>query len=456
MKSGITRINPKAALPHSVIQQESILLQNFIRSAAATAVVAAFASAANAGGFQLTEQSALALGRAYAGVGVDGSDVSGVYYNPATMTLHPGTQMQLGVVGVGLNLDYVGDNGSRENGRKKPEVVPHAFVSHQLTDDAWVGFALTVPFGLSTDYSNDWDQAGDGTSAMIKVIDFNPNVAYKLSDKVSLGAGVSFQYVEAKLGFNWSQHPALGQLGPLSPGQSHLKVDGHAWGWNVGMMWTPVETVRIGISYRSKVEHTVDGTLKTEKNILIPKVLKPTQPSDFTALPTSMNASVTMDAPAWAMLSAAWDVNDWLSLYGTFRWADWSSFQSLTIDTAYTPFESKKNWKDTYLMTLGYDAKMSDFWTLRGGVGYETSTISDPTLRTGTIPDADRYWLAIGSSFHWTKNFQTDVAFAHLRGVHERSVYNHKLTTNGVTTEHAGKFRKLDAYLLGVQAQYRF
>ncbi len=451
MKSGITRINPKAALPHSVIQQESILLQNFIRSAAATAVVAAFASAANAGGFQLTEQSALALGRAYAGVGVDGSDVSGVYYNPATMTLHPGTQMQLGVVGVGLNLDYVGDNGSRENGRKKPEVVPHAYVSHQLTDDAWVGFALTVPFGLSTDYSNDWDQAGDGTSAMIKVIDFNPNVAYKLSDKVSLGAGVSFQYVEAKLGFNWAKHHILGKLPALeqmqivpantskfAPGQSHLKVDGYAWGWNVGMMWTPVDTVRIGLSYRSKVGHSVNGTLKTSNPNL-----------------KTVDASVSMDAPAWAMLSAAWDVNDWLSLYGTFRWADWSSFQSLTIESPAVPIplESKKKWKDTYLMTLGYDAKMSDFWTLRGGIGYETSTISDPTLRTGTIPDADRYWLAIGSSFHWTKNFQTDVAFAHLRGVHERSVYNHTLKGQAV---HAGKFRKLDAYLLGVQAQYRF
>lgn len=413
------------------------MLQNFIRSAAATAVFAAFASAANAGGFQLTEQSALALGRAYAGVGVDGTDVSGVYYNPATMTLHPGTQMQLGIVGVGLNLDYAGNNDSRENGRKKPEIVPHAFVSHQLTDDAWVGFALTVPFGLSTDYSNNWDQAADGTSAMIKVIDFNPNFAYKLSDKVSLGAGFSYQYVEAKLGFNWTNHPLLGQT---SAGQSHLKVDGHAWGWNVGMMWTPVETVRIGLSYRSKVEHTVYGNLRTQSPYL-----------------KTMDASVTMDAPAWAMLSAAWEVNDWLNLYGTFRWADWSSFQRLTIDTPTMSLPSEKKWKDTYLMTLGYDAKMSDFWTLRGGVGYETSTISDPTLRTGTIPDADRYWLAIGSSFHWTKNFQTDVAFAHLRGVHERSVYNHKLNTNGTTTaEHAGKFRKLDAYLIGVQAQYRF
>lgn len=404
------------------------MLQNFIRSAAATAVFAAFASAANAGGFQLTEQSALALGRAYAGVGVDGTDVSGVYYNPATMTLHPGTQMQLGVVGIGLNLDYASNNGNNENGRKKPEVVPHAFVSHQLTDDAWVGFALTVPFGLSTDYSNDWEQATDGTSAMIKVIDFNPNFAYKLSDKVSLGAGFSYQYVEAKLGFNWTNHPLLGRTGV---GQSHLKVDGHAWGWNVGMMWTPVETVRIGLSYRSKVEHTVYGNLRTQSPYL-----------------KTMDASVTMDAPAWAMLSAAWEVNDWLNLYGTFRWADWSSFQRLTIDTPTMSLPSEKKWKDTYLMTLGYDAKMSDFWTLRGGVGYETSTISDPTLRTGTIPDADRYWLAIGSSFHWTKDFQTDVAFAHLRGVHERSVYK--------GDQEIGKFRKLDAYLIGVQAQYRF
>lgn len=403
------------------------MLQNFIRSAAATAVFAAFASAANAGGFQLTEQSALALGRAYAGVGVDGSDVSGVYYNPATMTLHPGTQMQLGIVGVGLNLDYAGDNGSRENGRKKPEVVPHAFVSHQLTDDAWVGFALTVPFGLSTDYSNNWDQAGEGTSAMIKVIDFNPNFAYKLSDKVSLGAGVSFQYVKAKLGFNKSN---------AGLGMTHLDVDGHEWGWNVGLMWTPVDTVRVGLSYRSKVEHTVKGNMTTGAQI--PQL-------------QNINASVTMDAPAWAMLSAAWDVNDWLSLYGTFRWADWSSFQNLTVDldSQILPDQTMpKKWKDTYLMTLGYDAKMSDFWTLRGGVGYETSTISDPTLRTGTIPDADRYWLAIGSSFHWTKDFQTDVAFAHLRGVHERSVYQ--------GGQEIGKFRKLDAYLIGVQAQYRF
>lgn len=217
---------------------------------------------------------------------------------------------------------------------------------------------------------------------------------------------------------------------------AYTKVSGDAWGWNVGLMWTPVENVRIGASYRSAVGHTVNGTLNTDSKL-------------GGKLPTSMDAQVSMDAPAWAMLSAAWDVNDWLSLYGTMRWADWSSFKALTIETEHKDFSSPKNWKDTYLYSVGYDARINSFWTLRGGIAYETSTIDDKYTRTGTIPDADRWWFAIGSSFHWTKDFQTDVGFAHLHGVHERSLYNSNL-------EEIGKFRKLDAYIIGIQGQYRF
>ena len=174
------------------------------------------------------------------------------------------------------------------------------------------------------------------------------------------------------------------------------------------------------------------------------------------------------------MATAAWDVNDYLSLYATFRWADWSSFSSLTttsneLTTAVygvaTPnprlaggykavFDQLKNidndWKDTYLMSVGYDLRVNSFWTLRGGIAYETSPIDDKTKRTAIIPDADRWWFAIGSSFHWTKDFQTDIGFAHLHGVHERSLYDR---TSG---EEVGRYRHLDAYLLGVQMQYRF
>ena len=114
----------------------------------------------------------------------------------------------------------------------------------------------------------------------------------------------------------------------------------------------------------------------------------------------------------------------------------------------------ENGWKDTYLMSVGYDLRVNSFWTLRGGIAYETSPISDEHKRTAIIPDADRWWFAIGSSFHWTKDFQTDIGFAHLHGVHERSLYSQNLATGEWAED--GRYRHLDAYLLGVQMQYRF
>ena len=401
-------------------------------AATALAVASAFASTAHAAGFQLTEQSALALGRAYAGIGVDGTDVSGIYYNPATMTLHPGTQVQLGAIGVGLNLDLRGDDGEyKENGRAKEEIIPHGFITHQINDSTWVGLSITVPYGLATDYDHNWKHSELGTDAKITVINFNPNVAWKATDTLSFGAGIAMQYVNATFGLNYQS-----QLGNI---HTEYTANDITWGFNLGMMWAPLDNLRFGVSYRSETKHATDGTLKVDGSL-----------ADATRMSGKYDASVTVSGPAWAMFNAAWDVNDWLSLYGTMRWADWSSFKALTVEAGPLFSSSQpKNWKDTYLYSVGYDARINSFWTLRGGIAYETSTIDDKYTRTGTIPDADRWWFAIGSSFHWTKDFQTDVGFAHLHGVHERSLYNSE-------HEEIGKFRKLDAYIIGIQGQYRF
>lgn len=442
-------------------------------AATALTVASAFASTAYAAGFQLTEQSALALGRAYAGVGVDGTDVSGMYYNPATMTLHPGTQVQLGAVGVGLNLEYVGHDGNyKENGRATEEVLPHGYISHQINDTTWVGLALTIPYGLATEYDSNWKHQELGTDAKITVINFNPNFAWKATDTLSFGAGIALQYVDAKFGVG-------ADLGTLSNNQyqgrihNEYSADGFTWGFNVGMMWAPTDNLRFGVSYRSETKHKTNGTLKTSSNGMVGMARDHAFSLD-SMLSGSRDASVTVSGPAWAMFNAAWDVNDYLSLYATFRWADWSSFKSLETEidnfdvqglSSYNPLlggvltqmsNIENDWVDTYLYSLGYDFRVNSFWTLRGGVAYETSAIGDPKKRTALIPDADRWWFAIGSSFHWTKDFQTDIGFAHLHGVHERSLYDHRPAELGGTGEQVGKFRHLDAYLLGVQMQYRF
>lgn len=434
-------------------------------AATALAVASAFASTAHAAGFQLTEQSALALGRAYAGIGVDGTDVSGIYYNPATMTLHPGTQVQLGAIGVGLNLDLRGDDGDyKENGRAKEEIIPHGFITHQINDSTWVGLSITVPFGLATNYDKDWAHSELGTDAKITVINFNPNFAWKATDKISIGAGIALQYVDAKFGVTADMaHLTGGQM--QGTVHNEYSADNFTWGFNVGLMWAPLDNLRFGISYRSETKHATDGTLKTEASGVTATQLRPGMSPDG-LLSGSRDASVTVSGPAWAMFNAAWDVNDYLSLYATFRWADWSSFKSLKTEgvdmsqvSALNPFVGQalgkmanieNNWEDTYLYSLGYDLRVNSFWTLRGGIAYETSAIGDSKKRTALIPDADRWWFAIGSSFHWTKDFQTDIGFAHLHGVHERSLYSR------TTGEEVAHYRKMDAYLLGVQMQYRF
>lgn len=445
---------------------------SFKIAAASAAVASLFASAANAGGFQLTEQSALGLGRAYAGAGVDGADVSGVYYNPASMTLTPGTTAQLGFVGVGLNLDYADNSGTTENGRKAPELIPHAYISHQVNDTTWVGFSFTVPFGMATEYDRNWAHKDHGTDAEIMVFDFNPSVAWKVTDKVRLGAGISLQYVDASLGMGGTAPTSLISHETTNV-HGQLEATSTAWGWNAGILFMPVENVRLGLSYRSQIQHKAEGDLTIDGLAPLNAGIMQLPLDQFNG---TYDSGAVVSAPAWAMMSAAWDVNSWLSLYATFRWTDWSSFESLKVDTS--ALESaimgslppgsegmagpivgqmvegmsyiRNNWRDTYLYSVGGDLRVNSFWTLRGGIAYETSPIQERETRTAIIPDADRWWFSVGSTFHWTKDFQTDVGFSHLHGVHERSLYDKE------TGKELGKFRKLDAYLLGVQAQYRF
>ncbi len=436
-----------------------------MKAAAAAVMAVCAASAAHAAGFMLTEQSAGALGRAYAGVGVDGTDISGVYYNPATMTLHPGTQIQAGFVAVGLDLAFEGNDGvTTENGQYNTQAIPHGYISHQISDSMWVGLAMTVPFGMGTEYDDNWAYANRGISAEVLTFDFNPNVAWKVSDKLSLGAGMSIQYAKADLKMKDNIIKSVPALGTVN---GEVDADSWAWGFNIGLMWTPVENLRFGLSYRSKINHNADGDftlsdadvdMDVANDLISQGHLTPELLAGMQALVNNPQAaSATISTPAWLMATAAWDVNHLLSLYATFRWTDWSSFDTLDIKSPVALASQggvktvENHWQDTYLFSVGADLRFTNWWTFRAGIGYETSPVDDPSYRTAIIPDADRWWFALGSSFQATKNMQVDVSAAWLHGTGERDLY----TEEGGNVK-AGRFENLDAYLFGVQLVYKF
>ncbi len=418
-------------------------MKNSIKIAAAAAAALVSTSSVHAAGFMLSEQSVAGLGRAYAGAGIVGDDLSAVWYNPAGMVLLPGTQVQAGGVYVDLDLSYKGDDGTTENGSKYGVPIPNFFFTRQMNDSMWFGLGLTVPYGLATEYNRTWGQINRGMNAEIKVFDLNPNIAWKISDKLSIGAGISLQYADAQY-----------ETGVMEGmGYGRLDVDSFAWGANIGVMWSPTETLRFGLSYRSQVNHHADGDLRVGL----------AGGDNRSYIGEFSNASASLSAPQTVLLTGTWEATPQLRLSALIRWADWSSFDTLTVEVdpqsasnpvlgalIREPIAVENKWQDTWLFTIGADYVINNAWTVRAGVGYETSPIDDESRRTALIPDSERLWLSIGATWHVTENLQGDFGFTWLHGVGDAPLYD---KPDG---KRVGEFDTLDAYLFGAQMVYRF
>ena len=409
-------------------------------AAAAMMVAGAFATQTYAAGFQLSEQSAIQMGRAMAGAGIVGDDLSAVHYNPAGMTLLSGTRMQATGTWVAVNLDYESHDGSvTENGRLKGQTIPAGFITHQINDSLWAGLGLTVPYGMGTEFNENWGGMDRGTESMILTFDINPNLAWKVNDKLSIGGGISLQYAKAELGFGFDV-PSF-----KTAAHANVKGDSWAWGWNVGMMFQPVETVRVGLAYRSHIAHNADGHTTLDIN-------------GMGSLTSDMK--VRIKTPDTITLSATWEATDALRLSGTARWSKWSNFKSLSLDNS--GFDNQRvdqiasahstitnNWDDTWFFSVGADYKLNGQWTVRGGVAYDQGPVENQ-YRMAVIPDTDRVWFSGGASYKYTDNLTFDFGATYIKGVGDTDLYDK------VGGKKIGEFKSLDSYIFSAQMQYLF
>ena len=424
--------------------------KNALATVALTGIAVAVSSA-YAAGFQLTEQSSLGLGRAYAGAGIVGDDLSAVFYNAAGMTLLPGTQIQAGSVFIEVDAPFTADAGWTNNGRLKGQAIPAGYITHQVNDQLWLGLGMTVPYGMGTEYGEYWQNSGKGNQSMIMTIDINPNIAYKVSDKLSIGAGISLQYAKAELGQTVNamyMHPQAGlvNLGKLD---SVVNGDSWSWGWNVGVMYQPTETLRFGLAYRSNVCHDAEGDLKISSD--------PAGSASMAGMDGTYNDfKVRVRTPDTIMATATWEATEDLRLSGLIRWAKWSNLGTLNIksETGLAAYGGNKvneyYWQDTWLFSVGADYRVNNNWTLRGGLAYETGAVDKVEYRPATIPDVDRVWFSLGGTYHYNKQIQFDFGATYLMGVGNMDLWDE------ARTQKVGEYDSMDAYIIGAQVQYRF
>ena len=435
------------------------------------------ASTASAAGFQLTEQSVAGMGRAHAGAGIVGDDVSAIHFNPAGMTLLHGLQTTVAGTYVSLDIDYKGLNGARENGRDKPASIPAAFLSYQVNDSLWLGLAITSPYGMRIRYGSDWSENQRGISGSVTTVDINPNIAWKVNDYISIGGGVSALWTHSKIksGLPAKQTQALpaalggGSLDIPLGGQFEYKGSDWMFTYNLGLMVSPTEDLRFGVSYRSSAHVTARGDYYIRGNAV---------------MNGEGDGKGRLQTPETVYISATWKPIQKLRLSGLARWANWKKFENMrfsmdnlsnlhatqgAMDLAQSfppalaqgaigAIQSKlgnvnieNNWKAAWLFSLGADLDVTDQWTIRGGVALETDHIKQQNLRTALIPDTKRLWLTCGLSWKPTPKWQVDMAYGHIRGIGHRNLYESDKSNVKV-----GKFEKMNAWMAGAAVTYRF
>ncbi|HEY5809468.1 MAG TPA: outer membrane protein transport protein [Povalibacter sp.] len=401
--------------------------------AGVSAALLAIASNVNASGFALLEQSASRLGTAFSGTAAAADDATTIFYNPAGLLQLRETELTVVATGVDIGSQFRNGNSLAALGQPLGveggdaggwNAVPAVYAALPLTKDLALGFGFNVPFGLKLEYDTDWIGRFQALKSEIQTYNFNPALAFRLNDHVSLGFGMDFQRILAELTNSVNYTAAIGSVSPvLVPsnlgltGAAVVRGDDSAWGFNAGVMFEFTPQTRLGLSYRSPLHYQIEGSVRFTPPAannpagqqIINIVSAPGGP-----LSTSL-ATVDLKLPDIATASFYQRIGGRMELLADVAWTGWSSVQELRIvrDTGQVVSVTPELWEDTWRYALGIAVDVSPTWKLRGGVAFDETAVPDST-RTPRLPDSERQWVAIGARWLPTNATVIDVAYAYL------------------------------------------
>jgi long-chain fatty acid transport protein len=368
-----------------------------------TALVTLVQAPAAGSGFAIREQSASFQGLSFAGVAAGGRDISTMYFNPATLGRHDGIQAHVSVSYImpkaefknGSATDRLSNTVAGGNGGDIAMDAPVPATYAMIAAGDWrFGLGVTAPFGLETKQPKDWIGRYHATRSELLTVNINPTVAYRLHDRLTVGAGFVAQYADAK----------LGNARLVAPGvdfQVEVKGDDWDYGYTLGVWGEPLDGTRIGLGYRSQINHSLTGTRTT------------TVPSGFPAQP-EVGGRAALQTPQIASFGIQQDLGTSWTLHGTVEWTGWSTFDELlvTFDDGNSDL-TEERWDDTWFFALGTEYRPREDLVLQLGVAYDQGASPD-AYRTPRIPDADRAWVSIGADWRPTDWLGVGAAYSHI------------------------------------------
>jgi long-chain fatty acid transport protein len=355
------------------------------------------APAAHAAGFYLSEIGTPgSLGTAGVANPTNTISPDSAFTNPAGMTGLDEDQVLGGFQVLIPNIKFdpsIAEKGGEDGGNAGiTAAIPSFFAVKTLGERTRLGFAVTAPLGGGVNYGDDFVGRYATIKAELAGLALSPSVGYRLSDSLSVGAGVSVLYTR------FDQTVAV-NLGPAPDGKVKLE-NADDWGTQpfVGLTWALSERTLLGAVYRAKADVDLKGDL------------------NFRSLPVSPPINtfeLSWDNPELLEIGLRYRLNpEWL-LFANADWENWSRFSqnvlSVNTDIAGDVVVSNldRQWKDTYRVGVAAARHWGQDRILSFGLSYDTSPVSDGK-RTIDLPFDRTYKLS--TSYAWTGPSNFDFA----------------------------------------------
>jgi len=385
---------------------------------------------AYAGSFQINENSAVDLGRANSGRVTQTDDASAAYSNPALMT-------QFKQFTLTNSISYIDGKGSFEDagsvdllgqplGAEPEDFFKNAFVPalnlvYPMNERLALGLSVNAPYGLASTYEPTSIQRYQALESALLTINVNPSFGYALSESLSIGGGINIQYAHAELssaidfgsvcfaGLGPANCGALRLTPQSADGALELEGDDISFGYNIGVAFTPHDSLKLGAHYRSEVKHRLEG----DADLTVPS-----QAQILTTSGAFIDTQWAADLPLPGVfdLGVEWQAHEQFMISANFNRTDWSQLQTLDVEfenPAQPPTGEELRYNDSDRYSVGLDYAATPNWTLRTGLAFDETPQRD-NLPTARIPDGDRTTYAIGATYKGWHFAELSLAYNYL------------------------------------------
>jgi long-chain fatty acid transport protein len=400
-------------------------------------------AAAHAQAFGLNEIGTCALGRAFAGTGAPCDDASSIYWNPGAVPKARGFSVLAGAAVIGINGDFTQDTTFAVYDTDVPiAVVPHLFVNYRTAGAFAYGLGVYVPYGLTSQWTDDFPGRFAAKKASLQTIYVQPNIAVQLAEGWSVGAGpvIGRSSVELVQAVDLSQQrtsatgPTFGQLGIAKRtefARATLKGDAIAYGFHVGVHGRVSPHWEIGARFLSSVYFKYDDADATFEQKSTGLTLAANNPlgapagtpvdallaAQFTGTgaltPQKVSTQIMHPAQVQAGFGYSGFPNTLISV--DYAWVGWKSFKELPVDFqgGATDRVLLENYNNTSSVRAGVEYHLSNGAALRAGLAAAAAAAPDVTV-SPLLPEQDRGYASLGGSYPITKSLTLDGAYMHI------------------------------------------